>query len=106
MPLIEIYRAKIAPEDVDRLLEIRADAVAEFQQQVPELVQADLVRLEGDVWLDVLTWSAPVDDERISEAASAAPKSAEMHSLIAEVLGHDRGEVVHSSGSAWAAAAH
>jgi hypothetical protein len=104
MPLIEIYRAKIAAENVDRLLEIRADAVAEFQQQVPELVQAELVRLKGDVWLDVLTWSTAVDGERISQAASAAPKSAEMHSLIGEVLGHDRGEVVHSSGSAWAAA--
>ena len=105
MSLIEIYRAKIAPEDVERLLEIRSDAVTEFQQQVPELLQADLVRLEADVWLDVLTWSAAVDDERISQAASAAPKSAEMHSLIGEVLGHDRGDVVHSSGSAWAPAA-
>ena len=98
MPLIEIYRAKIDPADVERLMEIRADAVAEFRRQVPELLQADLVRLEGDVWLDVLTWSEPVDEQRISEAASAAPKSAEMHSLITEVLGHDRGELVHSSG--------
>jgi hypothetical protein len=100
MPLIEIYRAKIDPADVERLMEIRADAVAEFRRQVPELLQADLVRLEGDVWLDVLTWSAPVDEQRVSQAASAAPKSAEMHSLITEVLGHDRGEVVHSSGRA------
>ncbi len=36
MPLIEIYRAKIDPANVDRFLEIRADAVAEFQQQVPD----------------------------------------------------------------------
>jgi len=102
MPLIEIYRAKIDPANVDRLLEIRADAVAEFQQQVPELLGASLVRLEDDVWLDVLTWSAPVDGERISQAASAAPKSAEMHSLLTEILGHDVGEVAHSSGNAWA----
>ena len=97
MPLIEIYRAKIDPANVDRLLEIRADAVAEFQEQVPELIQADLVRLEDDVWLDVLTWSTSVEDQRISQAASAAPKSAEMHSLITDVLGHDKGEIVHSN---------
>ena len=102
MPLIEIYRAKIDPANVDRFLEIRADAVDEFQQQVPELLQADLVRLEDDVWLDVLTWSASVEDQRISQAASAAPKSAEMHSLMGDILGHDRGEVVHRSGSTWA----
>ena len=105
MPLIEIYRAKIDPADVNRLLEIRADAVAEFRQQVPELLQADLGRLDDGVWLDILTWSVPVEEARISQAASAAPKSAEMHSLIADVLGHDRGEIVHSSATAWAATA-
>jgi hypothetical protein len=102
MAIIEIYRARIDAANVDRLLEIRSAAVAEFQELVPELLQADLVRLEDDVWLDVLVWSAPVDDERISQAASAAPTSAEMHALLTEVLAHDRGEIVHSSGSAWA----
>jgi hypothetical protein len=32
MPMLEIYRAKIDPADVDHLLEIRAAAVAEFQE--------------------------------------------------------------------------
>jgi hypothetical protein len=104
MPLIEIYRAKIDPANVDRLLEIRADAVAEFQELVPELLQADLVHLEADVWLDVLVWSAPVDEQRISRAAAAAPTSVEMHSFISDVIAHDRGDIVHSSGSAWATA--
>jgi hypothetical protein len=102
MPVIEIYRAWIDPANVDRLMEIRAAAVAEFQEQVPELLQAALVRLEDDVWLDVLVWSAPVDEHRISQAAAAAPKSVEMHGLISDVLGHDRGDIVHSTGSAWA----
>jgi ribulose-5-phosphate 4-epimerase/fuculose-1-phosphate aldolase len=101
-PIFEIYRARIDPANVDRLMEIRAAAVAEFQEQMPELLQAHLVRLEGDVWLDVLLWSEPVDDERISKAASAAPISVEMHALITDVLAHDRGEIVHST--AWATA--
>jgi hypothetical protein len=103
MPLIEIYRAKIAPAQVDRLLEIRADAVAEFREHVPELLQADLVRLDDDVWLDVIVWSEPVDEERIAGAACAGT-AAEMHALITDVIGHDRGEIVHSTGSAWATA--
>jgi hypothetical protein len=72
--------------------------VAEFQEQAPELLQADLVRLEDDVWLDVLFWSTPVDEQRISVAAAAAPKSVEMHGLISDVLGHDRGDIVHKHG--------
>jgi hypothetical protein len=104
MSTIEIYRVKIEPADVDRLIEIRAAAVAEFQEQVPELLQADLVRLDDGAWLDILTWSEPVDAERIAKAAECTPTSAEMHGSIADVLGHDQGELVHSSGRAWAAA--
>jgi hypothetical protein len=76
MPTIEIYRARIDPANVDRLLEIRDAAVAEFREQVPELLQADLVRLHGDTWLDILTWSEPVDPKRIEQAAACTPTSA------------------------------
>jgi hypothetical protein len=104
MPSIEIYRVRIDPANVERLLEVRAAAVAEFQEAVPELVQADLVRLDGDEWLDVLTWSGPVDAERIAAAAECTPVSAEMHALIGEELAHHRGELVHSSAGTWASA--
>jgi hypothetical protein len=101
---IEIYRVRIDPANVERLLEIRGAAVDEFQEQVPELVRADLVRLADDVWLDILVWSGPVDPGRIDAAAQCTPTSAEMHGLIAAEIGHDRGELVHSTGSAWATA--
>lgn len=104
MPTIEIYRAKIDPANVERLLEIRADAVAEFQAQLPELVRAELVALGDDVWLDILLWSEPVDDERIARASEAAPTAVEMHGLITEVLSHERGEVAHTTQAAWATA--
>ena len=104
MPSIEIYRVRIDPANVERLLEVRAVAVAEFQRQMPELLHADLVRLDGDEWLGVLTWSEPVDPERIGKASGCTPTSAEMHSLIGEELGHYQGELVASSRSACAGA--
>jgi hypothetical protein len=104
MSTIEIYRARIDPANVERLLEIRDAAVAEFREQVPELLQADLVRLDGDTWLDILTWSEPVDPQRIEQAAACTPTSAEMHSLMDEVLAHDSGELVRSSSEAWSSA--
>jgi hypothetical protein len=70
----------------------------------PELLQADLVRLDDDVWLDVIVWSEPVDDERVADAACAGAATAEMHALITDVIGHDRGEIVQSTVSAWATA--
>jgi hypothetical protein len=104
VPSIEIYRARIERANVARLLRIRADAVAEFQEQVPELLRAELVRLDDETWLDMLVWSEPVDEERISRASQVTPAAAEMHGLITDVLEHDRGEIVHSTHGTWASA--
>ena len=96
---VEIHRIKIDPANVDRLLQLRGPALVELQMKCPQLRQADLVRLGDDVWLDILTWSGPV----ISRAAAQAPTYAEMRGLITAELGHDRGERVHTTGTAWAA---
>jgi hypothetical protein len=104
MPLIEIHRVKIDPARVERLLEIHDAAVAEFQGQVPELLSGELVRLADDVWLHVLRWSAPVGDERLEAAGACTPTAGELHEIMAEAVGHDRGEVVHTAGGVWATA--
>jgi hypothetical protein len=103
MPTIEIYRVRVDPAKVARLLEIHDAAVTEYQEQVPELLGIDLVRLDDDVWLDIIRWSEPVDPERLA-AVACAPAAAEVHALLTDELGHDRGELVHSSGTPWAPA--
>jgi hypothetical protein len=102
MPIIEIHRFKIDPANVARLLELRGPAMAEFRRQIPELLQADLVRLDDDVWLDIQTWTTAVDPGRIDKAAERTTTIAEMHRLITAQLGHDRGERAHTTGTAWA----
>jgi hypothetical protein len=104
MPIVEIYRVRVDPANVARLLEIHDAAVAEYQERVPELLGIDLVRLDDDVWLDIIRWSELVDEERLAAASACVPTAAELHALMAEELGHDRGELVHSSGHAWASA--
>jgi hypothetical protein len=44
-----------------------------------------------------------VDPQRF-EAAACSPAAAEVHEIMGQELAHDRGELVHSSGTAWAAA--
>jgi hypothetical protein len=104
VPIVEIYRVRVDPANVERLLEIHDAAVAEYQQRVPELLGIDLVRLDDDVWLDIIRWSEPVDDERLAAASACTPTAAKLHTLMSEELAHDRGEVVHSSGHTWASA--
>ena len=98
MSIIEIYRVKVDRAKVERLLEIHDQAVAEYQQQVPELLGIDLVRLDDETWLDTIRWSGPIDPEQL-EAAACAPAAAEVHELTAEELGHDRAELECCRGS-------
>lgn len=85
------------PANVERLLEVRPLAIQEFQRALPELVRAELIRLDDDTWLDVLVWSEPVSKDRVSEAAMQSPSSVEMHGLVGEVISVERGELASAS---------
>jgi hypothetical protein len=94
---LQVYRVRIPEASVPRLLEIRPAAMAEAQRLCPALVRADLVRLEGEEWLDLLVWSAPDGEAQLMARAGELEAAAEMHSLIAEVLSTHAGEVTHST---------
>ena len=53
-PIVDVYRARIPSGDVDRLLAVREEAVRRLQERIPELLRAELVRLDDDVWLDLV----------------------------------------------------
>ena len=99
MLTVEIYRVEVEPANAARLLELRRGAMAEVRELVPELRQADLVRLDDRVWLDIRTWVNAVD----TAAVRRSPAYVEMESLISARLGRDWGERVHTTGTAWAA---
>jgi hypothetical protein len=101
--IIEVYRVSVGPADVARLLEVRGAALAELRERFPDLRQADLVRLDEDVWLDIRTWWKAVDPATVDRVAQRLPAYAEMQSLMRDRLGNDRGERVHTTGTAWAA---
>jgi Sigma-70 region 2 len=54
---LQIFRARVPQQSVAALLEIRPAAIAEAQRLCPELLRAQLVRLDDGTWLDVLTRS-------------------------------------------------
>jgi hypothetical protein len=56
---LQIFRARVPEESLAALLEIRPAAIVEAQRLCPELLRAQLVRLDDTTWLDVLTWSRP-----------------------------------------------
>jgi hypothetical protein len=94
---LQVFRATVAPEDVARLLVIRPAAIAQARAACPELLRAELVRLDERTWLDVLTWSVPDGERRLMDAAGPLDALHEMHGLIGEVLSVEHGRVEHST---------
>ncbi|MEV0394473.1 hypothetical protein [Polymorphospora rubra] len=94
---VQVFRAKVAPSDVARLLEIRPAAIAQAQAKCPVPLRAELVKLDDGTWLDILTWSEPNGAEQLMEHAAELPLLGEMHSLIGQVMSVRAGEVAHST---------
>ena len=91
---LQIFRARVPEESVAALLEIRPAAIAEAQRLCPELLRAELVRLDDGTWLDVLTWSRPDGEQRLMARAAEFDAITKMHDLLVDVeraaAGRDR----------------
>jgi hypothetical protein len=91
---LQVWRANVADGSVDRLVELRPAAIAEAQRLCPELVAADLVRLDDGTWLDVLRWSCPDGVERLMQHAGRFDAVERMHELLEDAVQVGRGEIV------------
>ncbi len=94
---LQVFRARVPDESVATLLDIRPSAIAEAQRLCPELLRAELVRLEDGTWLDVLTWSRADGEQRLMERAAEFDAVTKMHDLLVDVDEPLRGEIVHTS---------
>jgi hypothetical protein len=91
---VQVWRARVPEEAVERLLAVRPAAIAEARRLCPELLGADLVRLEDGTWLDVLRWSVPDGEERLMAHAYRFDALVKMHDLLEDAAQIGRGEVV------------
>jgi hypothetical protein len=94
---LQIFRARVPRQSVAALLEIRPAAITEAQRLCPELLRAQLVRLDDGTWLDVLTWSRPDGEQRLMERAAEFDAVTRMHDLLVDVEEPLRGEIIHTS---------
>ncbi|HVF76048.1 MAG TPA: hypothetical protein VM938_13490 [Acidimicrobiales bacterium] len=94
---VQVWKAKVAEGDVEQLLAVRAEAVAEAKRLCPALVQATLVRAHDGTWLDVLAWNAPDGEEQLMARADEFDALNRMHSFLADAEPVGRGEVVASA---------
>ena len=91
---LQVWRARVADADVERLLTVRPAAIAEAQRLCPELLRADLVQLGDGTWLDVLTWSRADGAERLMAHAEEFDALHAMHALLEDADEVGRGEIM------------
>lgn len=93
---VHVFRAEVPAENVERLLEIRGEAIAEAQRLCPSLIGADLVELGDGVWLDILTWDRSDGIDLLMAQADKFDVVSQMHALLGESAEPDFGTVRHS----------
>lgn len=91
---LQVWHARVDDDAVERLLEVRSAAIAEAQHLCPELLAAELVRLEDGTWLDVLRWSCPDGEERLLQHAERFDALHKMHALLDDASQVGRGAIV------------
>ncbi|HEX2042895.1 MAG TPA: hypothetical protein VHF24_09690 [Acidimicrobiales bacterium] len=95
---LQVWHARVPEDNVGPLLELRPAAIAEAQCLCPELLAADLVRLDDGTWLDVLRWSRPDGEERLMEHADQFDALHKLHALLEDAVQVGRGEIVGGLG--------
>jgi hypothetical protein len=96
---VSVFRVRVPDESVARLLELHSGAIAEAQRLCPELVRAELVRLDDGAWLHVLTWSRADAEQRLMDRAAEFDAVTKLHELLADDAGEEpmRGEILHTA---------
>ncbi|RIQ20414.1 antibiotic biosynthesis monooxygenase [Jiangella rhizosphaerae] len=91
MTTVELTRFRVLPENADRLLAARPAMLADFRADREGFVDAMLVRLPGDEWLDIVTWRSPEDFAASRAKGANLPGIEAFFNAIAELVSAEEG---------------
>lgn len=93
MSTMELVRFRVAPGQVESLLKARTEMVAEFRADRAGFLDARLVRLPGDEWLDIVEWRSAEDFAASRAKGANLPGIAAFFAAIGSVVSDELGEV-------------
>ncbi|QIQ01244.1 hypothetical protein [Streptomyces liangshanensis] len=91
MPTVELTRFRVEPPRVPALLRARTAMLADFRADRVGFLDARLVRLPDDQWLDIVTWARPEDFAASRAKGANLPGIAAFFAEIAELVGAEEG---------------
>lgn len=96
MSTLELTRFRVRPEHVAALLSARPRMLEDFRADRAGFLEAQLVRLPGDQWLDIVWWRSP-DDFAASRAKGANLAGIKaFFDTIDELISSEEGELADS----------
>ncbi|MBG0563746.1 antibiotic biosynthesis monooxygenase [Actinoplanes aureus] len=91
MTTVELTRFRVDPERAGDLLAARPAMLADFRADRAGFLDAHLVRLPGDEWLDVVYWAGPEDFAASRAKGANRPGIAAFFAAIAELISSEDG---------------
>jgi quinol monooxygenase YgiN len=88
---IELTRFKVRPEQVEAMLAARPAMLADFRADREGFLDARLVRLPGDEWLDIVEWRSAEDFAASRTKGGNLPGIAAFFGTIAELVSAEEG---------------
>ena len=91
MTTIELTRFRVEPHKVADLLRARPAMLADFRVDRAGFVDAHLVQLPEDQWLDIVTWRTPADFASSRAKGANRPGISAFFGAIAELISAEEG---------------
>ncbi|PZF84222.1 hypothetical protein C1I92_09250 [Jiangella anatolica] len=88
---MELTRFRVLPENVDALLAARPAMLADFRADRDGFIDAVLVRLPDDEWLDIVTWRSAEDFAASRAKGANLPGIEAFFAAIAELVSAEEG---------------
>jgi hypothetical protein len=91
VPTVELTRFRVESHRVPELLSARPAMLADFRADRTGFLDAHLVQLPDDQWLDIVTWQSPQDYAASRSKGANLPGIAAFFGAIAELVSAEEG---------------
>ena len=91
MPTVELTRFRVDPAHEQDLLRARPHMLADFQADRSGFVEARLVRLPNNEWLDIVLWQSDEDFAASRAKGPNLPGIAAFFAAIGELISSEEG---------------
>jgi quinol monooxygenase YgiN len=91
MPTVELTRFRVDPAREQELIAARPQMLADFRADRAGFIDASLVRLPGNEWLDIVFWESGEDFAASRAKGANLPGVARFFAAVGELISSEEG---------------